>query len=138
MSENSESSTPHRDELSPRLQEPDSRPPELSLGIRHGADGSTDVHTNARGVPAILAHTHVWVILIVVAGFVAITAIYGWVLRQQMPLQQRETVRTVGRHELQDLEPAAAIQLPASLDDLVELDPDERSPWHVARPRARR
>jgi hypothetical protein len=52
------------------------------------------VHTNARGVPAILSHTHVWTISIVVAGFVAMAAIFGWVLRAQ--LVQRDTVRDVG------------------------------------------
>jgi hypothetical protein len=65
-------------------------------GITHGADGSTAVHTNARGVPAILAHTHVWTILIVVVGFVAMAAIFGWMLRGQLPPQQRDTDRAVG------------------------------------------
>lgn len=79
---------------------------ELSLGITHGADGSTDVHTKARGAPAIFAHTHVWTVLIVVAGFVAMAAIFGWMQRAQLPLQ-RDTDRDVGGTSDRVRKPAA-------------------------------
>jgi hypothetical protein len=45
--------------------------PELGVEVTHGADGSTDVETSARGVPAVLALAAVLIVLIVVAGFVA-------------------------------------------------------------------
>ena len=96
----------------PRRPETDPRPSELSLGITHGADGSTDVHTNASGAPAIFAHTHVWTVLIVVAGFVAMAAIFGWMQRAQLPLQ-RDTDRDVGG-TIDRVRTPAAVGLPGS------------------------
>jgi hypothetical protein len=71
----SEPLTPKSDEPSPHRPDANPSPPELSVGVRHGADGSTGVHTHARGVPAILAYVAVLLMLIVVGGFVAVFAI---------------------------------------------------------------
>jgi hypothetical protein len=88
--------TPNLDEHSPRRLDTEPKPPELTLGIRHGADGSTVVQTNARGVPAILAHTHVWTVAIVVVGLVAMAVILVWIMRPQLPPMQHDTARDVG------------------------------------------
>ena len=64
--------------------ETDPGPSELGLGITHGVDGSMNLRSEARGVPAILSHTHVLTILIVMAGFVAMAGIFGWVLHEQL------------------------------------------------------
>jgi hypothetical protein len=72
----------HCEPLTPKSDEPPSQRsnatpslPELSVGVRYGADGSTDVRTNARGVPAMLAYVAVLLMLIVVGGFVTVFAI---------------------------------------------------------------
>jgi hypothetical protein len=93
VSKLSEPLTPNLDEA-PRDTDP--RASGLSLGISRGTDGSTDVRTDVRGVPALVAHTQVWTIAIVVAGFVLIMAIFGWVLRAQLPPPPRDPARDVG------------------------------------------
>jgi hypothetical protein len=97
----------------PHLRRPETEPrlSELSLGITH-VDGSTAVHTNARGAPAIFAHTHVWTVLIVVAGFVVMAAIFARMERVQLPLRS-DADRDVGGTSDMVRKPAA-VELPRS------------------------
>jgi len=67
---------PNSGEASLRRRAADQSPPEVYLGICcRDADGSTtEVRAAARGVVSIVAHARVLVVLIVVAGIVAVTA----------------------------------------------------------------
>jgi hypothetical protein len=119
----SEPLTPKSDEPSPDRPDANPSPPELSVGVRHGADGSTDVRTHARGVPSILAYVAVLLMLIVVGGFVAVFAITR---PQHDDPPRRETqgcTERIERFDATSVSPATSTR-PAR--------------WAPARPRSRR
>ena len=62
---------------------------EVDLGVSCGVDGATHVRTGARGELGIFA----WIILIVVAGFVIVFALFAMVMRAQHQPPQHETQR---------------------------------------------
>ena len=77
---------PHVEE-GPRCRDADPSPTEATVGIRRtSADGTvTDVQTGARGLPAIVAHGHMWTLVIVVSGFVAALIAIVMVVRELRP-----------------------------------------------------
>jgi len=78
---------PNVEEPSQRRSGADPSPTEAIVGIRRtNADGTvTDVQTAARGLPAIIAHGHMWTLAIVVAGFVAALIAILMVVRELRP-----------------------------------------------------
>jgi hypothetical protein len=53
--------------------------PEINLDVRRDVDGTTHLRTGARGELGIFA----WIILIVVAGFVAVFVVFAMAMRVQ-------------------------------------------------------
>jgi len=77
----------HVEEPSPQRRGADQSMTEATVGIRRtSADGTvTDVQTGARGIPGILAQTHLWVVALVVVVCLAALLAMFMVVRELRP-----------------------------------------------------